>query len=212
MEQPETWAAEWTARIAGAINEQRKVRGLSAQDLSDRCAALGYPITRPVISRIYSGQKKSITVPEVLVLAEALEVPPITLLFPLADAGTDIRYLPALEEELFVSMLRFTGESWHPDDRINTALGVDGDYLGSGKLERMRWLRAREIRALAILSKGREGWDSDEDEQQDAERLQLLMESLRDVRELLKLRRIHPRIPTHLKAAYARVGVTEDQP
>lgn len=78
--------ADWSTRlaqsIAGEVRRYRQARGLSAQQLADRCASLGMPIQRSVLANLESGRRTTVTVAEVLVLAKALGVPPGALIFP----------------------------------------------------------------------------------------------------------------------------------
>lgn len=56
---------------------------MSAQQLADECAALGHAIPRSVLANLESGRRETVSVPELLVIAQALNVAPILLLFPL---------------------------------------------------------------------------------------------------------------------------------
>jgi transcriptional regulator with XRE-family HTH domain len=78
------WEADVHARIARAI---KKHRAGSAQDLADRTAKLGYPISRAQIANYESGRKKNLDIAELLILAAALEVPPLVLLYPDLPSG-----------------------------------------------------------------------------------------------------------------------------
>lgn len=104
------WPSKVTARVADALRARRKELGLSAQDVTDACAALGYPIPRTVIANLESGRRASVDVAELLVLAEVLGVPPITLLFPLGTAPT-IEVLPGREVSMWDAVAWVTGES-----------------------------------------------------------------------------------------------------
>lgn len=67
---------------------------MSAQQLADRCAELGVDsLPRTVISNLETGRRGNVTVAEVLVLAEALSVPPAALMFPVGYADS-IEHLP----------------------------------------------------------------------------------------------------------------------
>lgn len=82
----ESDAPDWSTRlalaIAGEVRRHRQAQGLSAQQLADRCAAIGMPIQRSVLANLESGRRTTVTVAEVLVLAQALGVPPGALMFP----------------------------------------------------------------------------------------------------------------------------------
>lgn len=77
------WEVGFAERFGNAVQRRRSALGLSVQKVSDRTAALHYPITRVAITKI-EGNKRSgkIDVAELLVLALALEIPPALLLFP----------------------------------------------------------------------------------------------------------------------------------
>jgi transcriptional regulator with XRE-family HTH domain len=84
MTQPGGWATRMTRVIAAQVRRYRKERGLSAQRLADLCAQLGMEISRSTISDLENGRRDSMSVAELLVLAAALEVPPVELAVPLA--------------------------------------------------------------------------------------------------------------------------------
>ncbi len=83
---PLTWQAAVVKRIGATV---KKVRGTkSAAWLSDRTYDLGYRIPAGVISKLDSGHRGSVlSVPELLILAAALDVPPLGLVFPDLPAG-----------------------------------------------------------------------------------------------------------------------------
>jgi transcriptional regulator with XRE-family HTH domain len=87
MDKPD-WGPRLVAVIAGEIRRWRDRRDMSAQALSNRCAELGWPIQRSVLSNLESGYRETITVPELFVLSLALEVPALALLVPLGEAET----------------------------------------------------------------------------------------------------------------------------
>ena len=56
---------------------------MSAQALADRCAELGMPsLKRQAITNLENGRRGMVTVEELLVLAQALDTSPVTLLMP----------------------------------------------------------------------------------------------------------------------------------
>lgn len=84
-----TWAESQAAAVAAAIRTLRGKR--SAQWLSDRTAELGHEVTRSVITDLENGRRKYVSTSEAVVLAAALSVPPIALLFPPPYSGdTDV--------------------------------------------------------------------------------------------------------------------------
>jgi 8-oxo-dGTP pyrophosphatase MutT (NUDIX family)/transcriptional regulator with XRE-family HTH domain len=91
---------------------------MSAQQLADRCKALGMPsLSRIVITRLENGRREAVSTAEILILAQALEVTPVELLFPLGSAETvelsDGRSVPTWE-----ALTWFTGEALPASETI----------------------------------------------------------------------------------------------
>ena len=77
------WQKQLAESFGNAVQFHRKRLDLSAVQLSARTRERGFPITRGTISKIESNVRNSkMDVAEVLVLAAALEVAPIDLVFP----------------------------------------------------------------------------------------------------------------------------------
>ncbi|MFI6138020.1 helix-turn-helix domain-containing protein [Streptomyces griseus] len=119
-----SWPTRLALAIASEVRRHRQAQRLSAQQLSDRCAELGMPIQRSVLANLESGRRTTVTVAEVLVLAEALEVAPAALMFP-AGYSQEVEVLPSVE----VSPLRavdwlggYTKLSGFPKHRSNSPL------------------------------------------------------------------------------------------
>lgn len=93
---------------------------MSAQQLADRCAALGFPLGRSVIANFENGRRPTISVPELLVLAYALGVPPIALLFPVGREAT-VEPLPGRTAPTWDALRWFTGEGPLPTKQPDTA-------------------------------------------------------------------------------------------
>jgi transcriptional regulator with XRE-family HTH domain len=93
------WELNLAERVGKAVQKRRNVLKLTAQQLAQRTAELGYPVTRVAISKI-EGNKRAgkFDVAELLVLAQALEIPPALLLFPDYPDGT-VQGLPGREAE-----------------------------------------------------------------------------------------------------------------
>ncbi|HVL84522.1 MAG TPA: hypothetical protein VM367_09610 [Pseudonocardia sp.] len=80
--------------IADSVRHYRKRRSMSAQDVANACSGLGYAsLTRGVIANLETGARDSITVGEWLILAAALQVPPLLLLFPVGRRA-EVEVLP----------------------------------------------------------------------------------------------------------------------
>lgn len=89
---------------------------MSAQALADRCAELGMPsLKRQAITNLENGRRSAVTVEELLVLAEALDVPPVLLFIPL-DGRTDLEVTPNLTMGSWEALFWVSGED-EPADR-----------------------------------------------------------------------------------------------
>lgn len=99
---------------------------MSAAKLAARTAELGYPIHRVAISKLESGER-AITVPELVILAAALNTVPLALLLP----GTDekIEILPGNAMTGAATIGWFTGAS------SATPTGVTRDPSATLRLE-----------------------------------------------------------------------------
>ncbi|WNF27826.1 helix-turn-helix transcriptional regulator [Streptomyces sp. C11-1] len=87
------WEDHVMATVAGEVRRRRKELRWSAQDLADRCEEIGYPIPRNVIANMESGRRATLPLVEIMVLAKALRVSPISLIYPVGYVA-DVRQLP----------------------------------------------------------------------------------------------------------------------
>src|ERR1035438_7158841 len=108
----------WAQGVAADIGRRvARYRGkMSAQQLADRCKSAGMPaLSRIVITRLENGRREAVSTAELQVLAKALDVAPILLLFPL---GHDlIEVLPGQEVGPYAAIEWFTGRSAPADAR-----------------------------------------------------------------------------------------------
>lgn len=74
------WVEHFTRQMGRAIDSARGKR--SDQWIADRTKAIGHPISRTAISEYRRGIRKTMPVTDWLAIAAALEVPPVSLLFP----------------------------------------------------------------------------------------------------------------------------------
>ena len=115
---------EWSSRIAASVGERvayfreritdERGRKLTAQGLADRCTQLGLPLTRPTVAKLEKGLRDTITVGEVQVLAAALGVPPIALVYPLGQRQA-VEILPGTQAETWAAVKWFTAEGPFPE-------------------------------------------------------------------------------------------------
>ncbi|MFJ9519529.1 helix-turn-helix domain-containing protein [Kitasatospora sp. NPDC101801] len=106
------WHHQITKDVIESITRRRKDLEMTAQELADETRILGHEVPRNVIANWESGRRKTITIPELIVAAEALEVAPADLLFSPALGG-HISYLPGRKVDRWSAFSRFTGENRH---------------------------------------------------------------------------------------------------
>lgn len=87
------WADRVMADVAREVRRRRKELKWSAQDLADRCEAIGFPIPRNVIANMESGRRAVLPLVEVMVLAKALYTHPIRLIYPVGYVE-EVQQLP----------------------------------------------------------------------------------------------------------------------
>jgi transcriptional regulator with XRE-family HTH domain len=124
------WEADMHARIAEAIKKHRA--GRSAQDIADRTAELGYPISRAQIANYESGRKKNLDIAELLILAAALDVPPLVLLYPDLPAG-EVEIIPGRVGTSWAAYLWATGVA---PSFLNPGTPSNGEQLVNAVRER----------------------------------------------------------------------------
>jgi hypothetical protein len=181
------WASQVMATVATEVRRRRKERDMTAQELADACAEIGYPIPRNVIANMESGRRATLPLVEVIVLAEALNTHPILLIYPLGHKD-EVQRLP-LQDPIptWDAMRWFSGEEPH-------ALTLD-----SGVLRQFREHNHHEAAAMDALYgiaehqwKAAESTDSGERElalraeSWHAKRLTPAVRRLRDVRARIR--------------------------
>lgn len=103
------WAADLVKRVGAAVKAARG--GKSAAWLSDRTAELGYRISPTVIAKLDSGHRGDVLgVAELLILAAALDVPPLVLLYPDLPSG-QVEIIPGRVATSFDAYLWTAGEA-----------------------------------------------------------------------------------------------------
>lgn len=92
--EPRLWASSVAGQVGRNIQRARKLASMSAQELSNACEGMGYPIPRSTIANIESGRKETVSLQELLVIAEVLDTPPITLIYYPFDAAEVVEKVP----------------------------------------------------------------------------------------------------------------------
>lgn len=112
------WAEDLHTRVASAIKRARG--GRSAQWLADETERLGYPISRAAIANYESGRKKGLDIAELVVLAVALRVPPVALIYPDLPEGA-IEVLPGKRAT------SWDAASWFSGERAASVESIEGE-------------------------------------------------------------------------------------
>ncbi len=102
--------------IAKQLKALRTRRGMSVSKLATECARLGMPkLNQSVITNIeVVGRRQDVGIGELLVLARALEVPPVLLFVPL-DGRTDLQLTPDATMRGWQALFWVSGED-EPND------------------------------------------------------------------------------------------------
>ncbi|KMO70094.1 helix-turn-helix protein [Mycolicibacterium chlorophenolicum] len=162
------WQLDLAKRFGDAVKKCRTDRKLTAQQLADRTREVGYPVTRVAISKIESNSRAGkVDVAELLALATALNVPPVTLLFPHLPDGI-VQYAPGIPATSEKGMEWFGGEwtfFWSFDGDVKAEPAPLGQVLRATR-ERSE---ARKILSDLVRKASSTGPDDDPDAQRRAE-------------------------------------------
>lgn len=198
-----TWAARLTLNVASQVRGYRHERGLSAQQLADRCADLGMDISRATLADIENGRRVAISVAELLILARALDVPPILLIAPAGRQQT-VEIFPDRFMDVWDAVLWLTGQAELVDAGAGKPLTVTrADEDATVELFRMhRFLVDRAPRDESALQQALASADlAETEEAADAARrvakmiqanVETNIEDLRSVRARMRKRGLAP--------------------
>ncbi|MDR2564448.1 MAG: helix-turn-helix transcriptional regulator [Bifidobacteriaceae bacterium] len=75
------WSAQWSKRIGKNIQDTRRGKHLTAQQLSEHLARIGYPIAPTTLAGLEQGQRGRVSVQELHAIAYALDVPATDLMY-----------------------------------------------------------------------------------------------------------------------------------
>lgn len=135
------WSTGLVKVVAGEIKRWRKRRQMSAQRLSNACSELGFPIPRAVLANLENGRRDAISLPELLVIARALEVAPALLVFPIGQTDK-VEFLPGTVASPWLAAQWFSGtedledvvphedgRKWHRDGDLPIRLFLDHETV-----------------------------------------------------------------------------------
>lgn len=149
--------------VADEVSRLRRARGMNRDQLGDECTALGVVLSGSAIANIETGRRdpegrrrREVTVDELVVLAKALRVPPVLLLFPLGTRDT-VEVLLGRHVEVWQALQWFIGEApfidGHEVDHLDfEAWGAMGSLVILFRQHREHWAdvqtsRYREMEA-----------------------------------------------------------------
>lgn len=152
--QSNEWVEAFSKQVGRGIDQARGDR--SDQWIAERTKELDHPLSRTAVSEYRRGVRKSMPVTDLIILAAALEVPPVAILFPdLATAPTEVlpgEALPSIE-----AVQWFTGEQGKPlqeKDTVFSKVPVTKFHTENSrefKLLRASRKLAEEIRKASTL-------------------------------------------------------------
>lgn len=113
---------------------------------------IGLPIPRPVLSNLENGRRESVSMAEVLVLAQALEIPPVLLVAPVGITET-VEILPNGPRATWDAAKWITSEDKYADGWIQRPYTAMVLWRRHEEAERVYEHAARQ---LATLTPGEE--------------------------------------------------------
>lgn len=171
----EEWPKGLHERIAQAIRDARQ--GMSAQQLADETKRLGYPISRNQIANYESHRKQTLDIAELMVLATALRVPPIALLFG-GNPREDVEVLPGHPVSMVSALAWFTGDDNLADDAV-----AEPDSPAATLL-RLARRRAAKQRKLDMAGRMASLYAQKDDEEKFTPAINAALEAMDDVAEI----------------------------
>ena len=115
----DSWSKRFTREVIAEIKRQRELRGWSAHRLAEECTAWGLELSRSTIADLENGRRVHLGIPELMVFAAALDIPPLLLIFPVGhQAEAEVRpgeFRPA-----------FRAATWFSGEAAAAARAVDG--------------------------------------------------------------------------------------
>ncbi|EYT53522.1 helix-turn-helix domain-containing protein [Kocuria sp. UCD-OTCP] len=147
------WATTTTHRIGKNIAAVRKRKNMTAQTLADRCTELGVAMKRTSIANLENERRDSVTVTDLIVIAAALDVPPVTLIYPTAQAGEPIEMVGGTTATTFDAL------SWFSGTAALTPGEADEDVA---LIQNLQGIRSAESQARRYLRQGENEYTDDE--------------------------------------------------
>lgn len=131
---PDDWSTRTADAIGRRVRDLRRARKLTVQQLSDALAEHGVIINRPVLSNLENGTRHTVSAAELMVLARALDVPPLLLILPLGSSE-QVEVLPGVVDDAWTAYRWFVGE-------------LPAELLGAERDPAVRWSRVDDAGRL----------------------------------------------------------------
>lgn len=100
----DTWGERFILRAAARVRDARRAQGFSVRELSERTKQLGHEVTRQVLVNLEAGRRRALSIDDLFVIAHALGVNPLFLLFDQMQMGRPNEVLPDLEVPEWVAL------------------------------------------------------------------------------------------------------------
>lgn len=121
--EPKTDKSEWaafekgfTSSVMNRVDGYRKERGLTVEALCRRLDELGWPVSVSTMNGMLGSKRQSLSFPELLVMARALQVAPAVLMLPLAT-NEPVDLSPAVQTDALSALSYLTGR-WTLETQI----------------------------------------------------------------------------------------------
>ena len=92
----ETWGESFILRVCDRIRATRRSQGYSVRQLAERTAELGHAVSRQVLVNLEAGRRGVLSIDDLFVIAHALAVNPLFLMFDQMQMGRPNEVLPGL--------------------------------------------------------------------------------------------------------------------
>ncbi len=131
-------------QLGDNVRRLRKGKGLSLAEVSSRMGALGMPLSLNGLSKVELGNR-DLGVDELVALAEALNLPPLVVLFPLGTKR-EVELFPGTNVDTWAAAKWFTGEAPFPGtaDAVRVESDPPTTYFRTQDELIGNWRRARE--------------------------------------------------------------------
>ena len=153
------WELDLAERVGRAVAARRKALGMTAMDVAAKTASMSYPITRQAVAKIENNNRAGkVDVAELIVLAAALDISPLQLLYPdLVDGPVEVH--PGKEITSLQAADWFTGnEILMPDNFKSQPSPYTVDYF-EGIAPLHRAFDVGKARDLVITLLTNPAWD-----------------------------------------------------